>query len=165
MHGFEDILREQLYLEYLAEIEKYTERGSFPEGVEERREWARSYLSDPGCIWIDLAPPGELAIAGFLVVGKHGTEHCHPEADWFVCQSYVRPRYRRQGIMGRAVGGFVDAHAGTYALHVLRRNTAAQAFWATTFLGLGYTMVPMADCSIVADDEDYLLWTFSPDIV
>lgn len=84
--------------------------------------------------WIDIWSDGECA--GFLIIGRK--PNCHPDADFYIAESYILPSYRRKGIMSKAVSEFVRLHSGIYCLLILKRNHYAKAFWKKLFNSLGY---------------------------
>lgn len=84
--------------------------------------------------WIDINCEDELV--GFLIVVQ--APNCHPDADYFVEQAYVKPSHRGQGVMSSVLDSFVQENAGIYCLFILKENVKAKKFWDDAFAGAGY---------------------------
>ena len=54
-----------------------------------------------------------------------------PTVDYFIQETYIRPEYRRKGIMTKEVEKLLDQHKGIYGLYILSKNKPALAFWHT----------------------------------
>lgn len=120
----------ELYKEYLSELEKYTPE-PFEEGTaEEAIKFYKKNRIDTKLIFSD----GKLV--GFLIVST--LPYCHPECDYFICQSYLKPEYRGKGLMTGAVVEWVKAHPGKYCLDIIFGNKHAKSFWYRRFWELGY---------------------------
>lgn len=52
-----------------------------------------------------------------------------PNVDYFIQDTYIRPEYRRKGIMSKEVNKLLDEYKGIYGLYILYENKPAQAFW------------------------------------
>ncbi|MCD7871788.1 MAG: GNAT family N-acetyltransferase, partial [Clostridiales bacterium] len=114
----------ELYKKYVAELDQIAGRGPMPEG--QAKNTAEVYINADYAHWENIwAADGKLA--GFLVVCRE--PECHPDADYFIAQLYVRPEYRRQGYAKKAVLGFLGKHSGKYCKLMIEKNTAAYAFW------------------------------------
>ena len=119
-----------LYKEYVTDISQYffvTPRMS----EEEAEQTAQEYLEDP---YAQVMPiyAGEEATAsspaGFLIVCRKGGD-CHPNADYFIAQLYVKKEYREKKLAQKAVSAFVSSHPGIYCYDVLLQNLPAILFW------------------------------------
>lgn len=77
------------------------------------------------CEWIDIEKDGNLI--GFLIISFPN----NPDIDYFIEQTYIGRRYRRQGIMREAVERYIKDHAGRYGLFILPKNMGAKNFWRT----------------------------------
>lgn len=77
---------------------------------------------------------------------------CHPDADWFIADMYVRPDYRRQGLATKAMGDYISKHTGRkYCLFIIDGNKGARAFWDKFFTQQGFIPIYLAD--VGAGDE------------
>ena len=61
-------------------------------------------------------------VVGFLLVD-----------DGYVDCLYVRERYRRKGLAGKAVREYVFEHGLPQTIHIVNSNHVAQKFWKTVF--------------------------------
>lgn len=104
----------------------------------------QSFISDDNTRWIDVfADDTNETLIGFLLVGY--PPNCHPNADYYISESYIIPMYRGHGYMSAAVSNFVNLHPGVYCLFVLKNNISAYLFWHKIFSSLGYTPCSLID--------------------
>lgn len=66
---------------------------------------------------------------GFFIIGKN--DNCHPDFDYYIIDTYLDPKYRRQHIMQNAINNFIKNHKGSYMLFILNNNDPAHMFWKT----------------------------------
>lgn len=129
-----DFIRRELYWDYLMELE-IIKGEKWKESSEEMRGWCESFLTENHYDWIDIECNG--IIVGFLIMAVE--PDCHPDCDYFVCQSYVKPSYRHQGLMSEAVREYERIHSGTkYCMFILNKNRYAYKFWHNLFKEMGY---------------------------
>ena len=117
----EDI-RKKMYFDYIVELcelcgaEKLTQA-----------EMARSYAEvtrNPFLKWEDVYAENDREkqtnSVGFLIYGTF--PECHPDADYYFAETYIKPDYRRKGIMKEKVQDFVKTNGGVYCLFVGKRT-------------------------------------------
>ena len=132
--------RHKLYSEYLEELE-FIRGTPFSEPKEEQRQWCQDYLDQPYYTWVDIKQKDK--IIGFLIMGTY--PDCHPDCDYFICQSYVLPGYRGNGLMTKAVTSFIKEHKGYYCLMIIDRNVKAQRFWSRIFTDCNYIRFELSE--------------------
>lgn len=129
--------REKLYIEYRRELLCDIE------GVDAEPRWrSRSFVrlvdQNPDIYeWVDIMY-GEERV-GFLLICLTPTA-CHG-CDLAIEAAYVKPEFRRRGLMTKAVTEYVTAHSCVWSLVVIRKNTYARQFWVNLFDVLGYTRI------------------------
>lgn len=125
--------REQLYLEYKKEIDDI-------QGVPYDTDiYANDLLDflDGQNEWIPVVYHEEEV--GFVCMCAHPC--CHPDTEWFLREAYVRPEYRRKGLMQKTILKWLKKHPGRYCLFILDDNDVAQKCWHNVFQRAGY--IPM----------------------
>lgn len=69
---------------------------------------------------------------GFIILGigrnlmRRAKE---PMVDYFIQDAYIKPEYRRKGIMSKEVEKMLDGYKGIMGLYILKTNKPALAFW------------------------------------
>lgn len=107
-------------------------------------ELFQNYYASADSRWIDIySDQPKKDPVGFLVVGF--PPNCHPNANFYIEEAYIRPEYRRRGFMSAAVSDFVQGNPGVYCLFVVRGNEGAYGFWKGIFGKNGYTPCYLAD--------------------
>ncbi len=96
-------------------------------GYKETYDVAMYYIETPGVEWVDIKDK-EDKIIGFVIFSTAEEDH-HPATDYGICQTYILPTYRRQGIMTKAVLSYLKLHPGAVSLDILKKNDKAKAFW------------------------------------
>ena len=149
--------KKHLFSQYCAELAQI--QPGLPANANIIEENCDSYISSADCSWRNVYYEGELV--GFLIIGKAGIEK-HPDSDYAIAEAYILPGHRGMGLMTTAVQEYVETHAGTYSVLVLKDNVYAKHFWAKLFRNLGYHATPLnRDCLIDRDFVD--LFGFAPD--
>ena len=137
--------KQALYLEYVAELEKIRGAG-FDVSEEEKTQWCLDYLNGGCHTWIDITDPVSGIAVGFLVIGV--SPDCHPDADYFICQTFMKKLARRKHLMEQAVMDFVYRHPGVYCMILISANRNAAGFWKHIFEEkLGYHAVVLREIS------------------
>lgn len=139
----------QLYAEYLESLNEYG--ANIPESKYDEEIYYHRFTKD--IEWNPVIVDGNEV--GFLLIGKD-TE-CVPGYDYFISQTYIQPKYRRQGIMKKIVTDYVKAHKGRYCLFILEKNYPAKNFWKTVQLTLNLKTIT---CPTEFDDEGCKLYGF-----
>lgn len=131
-----------LYLDYKNELIKYDPEWA-KETLDESIAVVKQYMTAPGYHWKFVMSEGYTA--GFVVFACHGTEHCHPDADYHVVQTYVRPEFRRKHLASKVVSEFIREHPGTYGYDVLNGNRIAELFWGSVLSDIGVSQQILAE--------------------
>lgn len=113
-------------------------------------------VKDPDTQWIDICSPSDGSLAGFFVVGTK--TNCHPDADYYIQEAYVIPKYRRNGLMSSTVKEFVGSHEGIYCLFIINGNEIAKSFWGKVFFELGYEEIHLRE--VGAGDDLFTQYGF-----
>lgn len=114
----------QLYKDYAAELDDIANREPMSENKAETI--ANSFINESYSRWENIwADDKELA--GFFIICKENG--CHPDADYFIAQLYIRPEYRRKGYAKKTVLEYMRKHRGTYCKFMIKKNHDAYAFW------------------------------------
>ena len=143
-------IRTNLYKNYVKELSAYDDVLS---------EFDDDWLPDiGGVIWIDIYDESD--IVGFLIIGKNEND-CHPDCDYYICQSYVAPGHREKGLMSQTVSAFLSEHHGVYGYDVLKRNVYADTFWKNLFKRLGTIPVNLARIRDKKIEDKIFLYGFS----
>lgn len=124
-------LRKNLFFQYLEELRSINEG---PTNDMTDMESFCSVYAGPCTTWIDIKD-GDTVI-GFLVMG-YG-KNCHPDADFYIEESFILPAYRKKGFMRNTVFEFMKTHKGIYCLYVLEENKKAKQFWQHVFAEVNY---------------------------
>lgn len=148
-------IRHKLYTNYIKDLESIRSK-PFPDSPKEKRKWCQDYIDGSYYNWIDIKSNNETI--GFLIIGT--SPDCHPECDYFICQSYIIPKYRKHHFMTNAVYEFVKTHKGRYCLMILESNTYAHKFWFKLFGDLGYKPIELPIVCNMEDDE--IQYGFAP---
>ena len=117
--------RERLYRSYIEELcffnPQLRDRDSLKDFLEV------SNFSD--LTWIDLYYGPE--VVGFILVVNG--EHCTPDADFMIMETYMHPDYREKGIVFRAIENLFANNPGRWGLFILNLNKGARKFWRQGF--------------------------------
>ena len=143
-----NIVRYQMLCDYLDELQRIKGLEALSEG--RKRKLYGDYQTDKNTQWVDIFLPESKEIpVGFLILGY--PPNCHPDADFYIEEAYIKPEYRRKGLMSGVVFNYIKTNPGTYCLFILNRNTVAYSFWFSVFAKLGYLPCPLKD--VGAGDE------------
>lgn len=116
-----------------------------------------SYINEKNSEWIDIYSEDNNRI-GFLIIGR--SPNCHPDADFYIEEAYIHPRYRCKGYMRGVVSEFVKHYKGVYCLLIADKNQYAKIFWKNVFNSLGYNECKLRN--VDAGDEFSTQYGFSP---
>ena len=150
--------KQELYRRYVNELEQYAPLPC--RNTAEIREDCDYYINTPGAAWINIFDPETDKLAGFLIIGK-SPEEKHFQTERSIAQAYILPKYRRRGLMTKAVKDYVSRHRTTYSLLVLKKNTYAAAFWENLFGKMGYRPMEIFEMDIM-DKDDIIQYGFEP---
>lgn len=118
--------REQMYIDYKLELCKM-------DGLDGLRGPVEKYLLDVRMTekypdlaeWIAIEYDG--SEVGFLIITKG--ELLKRGEDYRIEESYIKPEYRRKGLMSKAVKEYIAAHPGKYSLQMMLNNINSAKFW------------------------------------
>ncbi len=146
--------RENLYLEYRKEMDDM-------QGLRYNEQLYKAdlldFLDERNNVWVPIVHNNEEI--GFICMCAPPC--CHPDADWFLREAYIRPEFRRQGLMRKTLLMRLRSHPGRYCLFIMENNTPAQKCWHSAFQSAGY--VPM-ELRKLAEFKDITttLYSFKP---
>ena len=145
--------REQLYLEYRQEMDDMQEL-EYNEAIYEAD--LQDFLEEEN-EWVPVIHNGEEV--GFIEFCAF--PFCHPDTDWFLREAYVRPEYRRKGLMQKTLLEWLRKCPGRYCLFIMDKNTPAQKCWHNAFQKAGYKPMNLRDLAEF-DDVTIKLYAFEP---
>ena len=148
-----------LYRQYCKELDQFRS-APLTESDVTLYTWCESYLNDENCTWRNIFTKRN-ELAGFLIIGKGGCEK-HPHADYGIAQAYIDPKYRKAGLMTKAVNEYLEKHQGIYSLLVIKQNEYALKFWNNLFLKADYTPHELDDKFVNSEGEQLILLGFAP---
>lgn len=150
-------IRFQLVSEYLDELQAIK---GLPKTTEIKKyEYYQEVSNSKTTSWFDIYPSKEETDpVGFLIIGY--PPNCHPNADFYIEEAYIQPKYRQQHYMTTTATRFIQAHPGTYCLFILNNNHTAKRFWIALFAKLGYVPCYLSD--VGAGDEYCTQYGFTP---
>lgn len=128
--------RENLYLEYRKEMDDMQEL-QYDEKL--YKADLLDFIDETKNEWIPIVHNHEEV--GFICMCAPPC--CHPDADWFLREAYVRPEYRCKGLMKNTLLNFLNTHPGRYCLFVQEDNIPANNCWHNIFGRAGYTTMEL----------------------
>lgn len=152
--GSAEQVRYNMFRDYLIELQKIEEY-DYMDDAEILDNFIKMRCGDVEH-WMDVYPDNanncaahrtKHDIIGFWILGQNGS--CHPDADYFIAETYIRPEYRREGIMSDRISDWIKTYGGKFCLFVLSKNEVAKKFWKNVFDRCGYEPYELSD---VADD-------------
>ena len=142
--------------EYLRELDAIIGRPF--RGHVEALKYYEDTISAHGTEWIWIQNAAQSETIGFLIIGT--APNCHPDADFYVQEAYIKPECRTRGYMTKTVTSFIKAHRGVYCLFVLNNNKPAYRFWMNIFTKMQYMECELRD--VGAGDETCTQYGFRP---
>lgn len=76
--------------------------------------------------WLDVTD-SKGKLIGFVIIGTG--DNCRPDCDYYIAETYIDRRHRRNGIMKKFITEYIKAHPGRYCLFILDKNVPAKFFW------------------------------------
>ena len=152
--GSAEQIRYNMFRDYLIELQKIEEY-KYIDDAEILDNFIKIRHGDVGH-WRDVYPDNanncaahrtKHDIIGFWILGQN--RNCNPDADYFIAETYIRPEYRREGIMSDRISDWIKTHGGKFCLFVLSKNEVAKKFWKNVFDRCGYEPYELSG---VADD-------------
>ena len=96
-----------------------------------------SYIFDPNIVVKKLYKDSKFV--GFIIFESLIWQTEYPPFEWYVMETYVKPEYRKQGLVSKALKDFtVDHSVKSYGYVVLNENDYADNFWKNRFKELGF---------------------------
>ena len=133
--------RKRLFKEYLAELAPFEHIQTSEQDFKE--QW-KDRSSRPFSEWHDIKAKGKTV--GFVIMGWG--DNCHPDADFFVQDVYIRPEFRQQGLVRKFMENHFSKHPGIYCLLILNENTIAKMVWTKLFTNAGFSPCWLADVGV-----------------
>lgn len=124
--------RIRMYERYCRELDPYDDApGTFQRTAEDvATEYMRAAETDPDFEWRDIIVDGKLA--GFLIICSVS----HPRPVVRICEAYIRPSYRKRGLMRKAIGEILKTGVDV-VMEIYKRNPAI-SFWQKVMNEYGY---------------------------
>lgn len=148
--GSAEQIRYNMFRDYLIELQKIEEY-KYMDDAEILDNFIKIRHGDVEH-WMDVYPDNanncaahrtKHDIIGFWILGQNG--NCHPDADYFIAETYIRPEYRREGIMSDRISDWIKTYGGKFCLFVLSKNEVAKKFWENVFDRCGYEPYELSD--------------------
>lgn len=115
-------------------------------------------LEDTWNFWIPVTQ-GRKVVGFFTMCSK---PNCHPDADYFLRDAYVRPQYRGNGAMKKAVMRWLKLYPGKYNVIVLNKNYPAYNCWQKVFAEAGYEPFELRELEEFKDVPEMTMMGFQP---
>lgn len=115
--------RINMYRDYCNELQQY-DADPTPWDMRQALGCCENYMRDKAFEWVDIYQDGVLC--GFLVIGYDLPNHGEGV---YICEAYVKPGYRRNGLMSEAVRSKLRSKRGKIYLSIFDKNVYAQEFW------------------------------------
>ena len=151
-------IRKQLYVTYMEEL--YTIEGLELLSEHKLNEYFTDIIENPYLEWIDIYLPNLNEPVGFLVIAKY--PECHPDADYYIAETYIKPEYRRQNIMLTTVSNYIKNHTGIYSLFIASKNDVAKKFWERVFKNVNYVPIYLSEEPIREPSPHFIQYGYKP---
>lgn len=115
-------------------------------------------LEDENNFWVPVTR-GRKTVGFFTMCAA---PNCHPDTDYFLRDAYVRPQYREQGAMKKAVLRWLKLHPGKYNVIVVKGNYPAYNCWQQVFAAAGYEEFPLRELEEFAGISNIMMFGFQP---
>ena len=125
--------KENLYTDYCLELNQFypeSKHMTSAEAIENFYEYCR----DDRTKWINLF--WEQKLVGFVVFLKF-------ENEIHVAEVYVKPEYRKRGLVTDTILDYISRHDTLYSAVILEKNEYAKQFWTKLFTKAGYHKVEL----------------------
>ena len=122
--------REKLYSSYINELKFFNPELQTQSDADVLKSYEEvSKFRD--LTWIDIYSGPECV--GFLLIAS--MEHCPPDADYLIMETYIHPNHRGKGLMYNSIHKQFLKNPGNYGLFILNANIDAHKFWNEVFTG------------------------------
>ena len=157
--------RNYLFKNYINEL--YTIEGLEQLSDEKINELIEDTVNNPYLKWIDIFPDinkenhSEYSVPiGFLIIGE--SPECHPDTDYYIMDTYIRPDYRRKHIMSEVVIDYIKTFGGRYSLFIASKNDTAKQFWQKVFERANYTSLWLSEEPIREPNPHFIQYGYKP---
>lgn len=155
-------IRYHMFRDYLLELQKiegltYMNDAQILDNFVKIRSGKTGFWKD---VYPDQSRQDKYDMIGFWVLGAKG--NCHPDADYFIAESYIKPEYRREGIMSDRISDWIKTYGGMFCLFVLNNNEIAKKFWNKLFDDLGYEKFELSDTGAYTMDGHLIQIGYRP---
>ena len=134
--------RKRLFREYLAKLAPFEHIQTAEKNFQRRME--RPFFQTVFPLVYDIKAKGKTA--GFVIMGWG--DNCHPDADFYVQDVYIRPDFRRQGLVRNFMENHFAKHPGIYSLLILNENIIAKMVWTKLFTNAGFSPCWLSDVGL-----------------
>ena len=160
--GSAEQIRYNMFRDYLLELQEtegltYMNDAQILDNFIKIRSNTTEYWRD---VYPDQSRREKQDIIGFWVLGANG--NCHPDADYFIAEAYIKPEYRREGIMSDRISDWIKTYGGKFCLFVLSKNEIAKKFWNKLFADLDYEECELRDVGVYSMDDHLIQLGFKP---
>lgn len=131
-----------MYVEYMRHIKKML--GEMFCAEECARQFERIERDAHDTQWIPVIHNAREV--GFIIICQ--APNCHPDADYYIEDSFVLPAFQNKGLMQKTVQEFVKTNPGKYCLFIIDCNKPARHMWPAVFEKLGYQPLPLKEVLI-----------------
>lgn len=119
--------RLKMYMDYKRELCKMDGVDGLRSPEEDYIRGIKSLLDHPEAAdWVPIMYNNREV--GFLLVITH-ERLLHNGEDYRIEETYVMPKYRRKGLMSKAVKKYFREHHGRYSMQLMNTNLNATLFW------------------------------------
>lgn len=125
--------REKMYLDYKLEMCKKDGHDGLIDPVENYLADVKFFQRAKGVHWVRILSKDKKEIGFLIVLNKRRTE---PKVDYRILEAYIKPEYRRQHIMSKAVRKFIRERPErnpVVRFSVLDNNLVAKWFWLNVY--------------------------------
>ena len=99
-------------------------------------------------------------VIGFLIIGEE--KECHPQADYYIAETYIMPEYRRRHIMSEVIMDFIKTYGGKYCLFIASQNSIAKQFWQKIFQQTNYVQFNLPERTNIEPNPHFLQYGYMP---
>lgn len=115
-------------------------------------------LEDQWNFWVPVTQGRK--VVGFFTMCS--APNCHPDTDYFLRDAYVRPQYRGNGDMKKALMRWLKLYPGKYNVIVHNNNYPAYHCWQKIFAEAGYEQFELRKLEEFEDVAGVTMFGFQP---
>lgn len=115
-------------------------------------------LEDTWNFWVPVTQGRK--VVGFFTMCA--APNCHPDANYFLRDAYVRPQYRGNGAMKKALMRWLKLYPGKYNVIVHNNNYPAYHCWQKIFAEAGYEQFELRKLEEFEEVAGITMFGFQP---